>query len=101
MMDVGDSGTHWMEPGDYRIQELLACTGRLRDCVKGKVEGRAYILFADGDIWCLRSDIPMDIIKPFFTLDGARNQGDKAALDEYCIRKLKLTGMIPRKSNTE
>jgi hypothetical protein len=48
--EVADSKTHWMQPGDYDVTQLLAATGRLGDTVKGVLKDRIHILFADGEV---------------------------------------------------
>jgi hypothetical protein len=71
-MEVADSKTHWMQPGDYDVQELLAATGRLGDTVKSILPDRIHILFADGEVWALSPDAPIDALKPFLTITAAK-----------------------------
>ena len=71
-MEVADSKTHWMQPGDYNVTKLLAATGRLGDTVKGLLPDRIHLLFADGEVWALSPDTPIDAVKPFFTITDAK-----------------------------
>lgn len=85
VMEAADSGVHWMEPGDYDVEKLMQGNGLLRDHVKSHVPGEVYVLFADGDIWSLDSSIPMEIIKPFFLLEEAKQHSRENELGEYCL----------------
>lgn len=93
VMDVADSGIHWMEPGDFDVSELLNCNGSLLDCVKSVIPNRVYVLFADGEIWCLSGETPMERIKPFFTLSGAQNHSRNNELEEYCLKRWSTVGI--------
>lgn len=73
IMEVADSGKNWMEPGDYDVDELLAASGRLSDSVKGLLNDRVHVMFADGEVWALSSDAPMAALHPFLTITGAKN----------------------------
>jgi hypothetical protein len=71
--EVNDSNTHWMQPGDYEVGELLTAKGRLGDQIKGILADRVYVLFVDGEVWALSPDTPMTAIHPFLTITGAKN----------------------------
>jgi hypothetical protein len=72
VMDVADAKIHCMQPGDYEVDKLLAATGRLGDTVKSLLPDRIHVLFADGEVWALSPDTPIDAVKPFFTITGAK-----------------------------
>lgn len=82
-MEIADSETHWMQPGDYDVTQLLAATGRLGDTVKGLLPDRIHLLFADGEVWALSPDTPIDAVKPFFTIAGAKKSSREDALTPY------------------
>lgn len=85
VMEVADSGVHWMEPGDYDVDALLAATGKLGDAVKGILPDRFYVMFANGEVWALSPETPMETVKPFFTIDGAREASRDQLLGAYRV----------------
>ena len=84
-MEVADSKTHWMQPGDYDVTKLLAATGRLGDTVKGILPDRIHVLFADGEVWALSPDTPIDALKPFFTITAAKAASREESLSKYRV----------------
>lgn len=70
-----NSETHWMEPGDLRIEELLTC----EDPCKNLTGPLGYaVLFADGARWVLSPRVPFAELRKFFTIEDAeRNDRDK------------------------
>jgi hypothetical protein len=85
LMEAADSKTHWMEPGDYNLNDLLAATGRLGNTVKGLLSDRVHVLFADGEVWALSPDMPIDAAKPFFTISGAKAASREESLSKYRV----------------
>jgi hypothetical protein len=85
LMEVADSNTHWMQPGDYDVTKLLAATGRLGDTVKGLLKDRIHILFADGEVWALAPDTPIDAVKPFLTISAAQTADRDKDLAPYRV----------------
>jgi len=83
--EVSDSKTHWMQPGDYDVTKLLAATGKLGDTVKGLLPDRVHVLFADGEVWALSPDAPMDALKPFLTIGAAKGASREGRLARYRI----------------
>lgn len=85
LMEVADSKTHWMQPGDYDVTKLLAATGRLGDTVKGVLKDRVHVLFADGEVWALSPDMPIDALKPFLTITAAKAADREKQLAIYRV----------------
>jgi hypothetical protein len=85
LMEVADSKTHWMQPGDYDVTKLLAAAGRLGDTVKGIMKDRIHILFADGEVWALSSDTPIEALKPFLTITAAKSADREQDLAPYRV----------------
>ncbi len=85
LMEVADSKTHWMQPGDYDVTTLLAATGRLGDTVEGLLPDRIHVLFADGEVWALSPHTPIDAVKPFFTITGAKAASREESLSKYRV----------------
>jgi hypothetical protein len=72
LMEVADSNTHWAQPGDYKVTDLLAYRGRLGDHLHGLLPDRLHVLFADGEVWALDADAPIADLQPFLTITGAK-----------------------------
>jgi len=62
------SNTHWMQPGDLSIEELVPSKSA-RQLLSGK-NGYA-VLFADGEPWILSDRLPISDLSKFFTVAGA------------------------------
>lgn len=88
-MEASNSNVHWMQPGDYELSKLERCTGKFGDCVTGLIHGRVHVLFADGQVWSLSSDTPMDAIKAFLTINGSESHSRERELSEYMIDRWK------------
>lgn len=84
-MEVADSKTYWMKPGDYDVSELLAKSGELGAAVKSHLPDRVHVVFADGEVWALSSDLPMKSLHPFLTIEGATSASREKALGPYRI----------------
>jgi len=100
VIEVADSGVHWMQPGDYEVEELLACDGQLSDCVDAIMPDRVHVLFADGEVWSLSGNTPMEQFKHFLTLEGSRSYSREEQLGEYCYLKWKSKGITEREIST-
>jgi hypothetical protein len=87
IMEVVNSGVHWMQPGDYDVQQLTACEGTLRDCLKSTIRDRVHVLFADGEVWAISDRAPMSRVKPFLTITGAGSHSREKELGEFCLEK--------------
>jgi hypothetical protein len=85
LTEAADSKTHWMQPGDYEVAKLLAAAGRLGDTVKGLLPDRVHVLFADGEVWALSPDTPIDAVKPFFTITDAKTASRGESLSRYRV----------------
>jgi hypothetical protein len=84
LMEINNSRTHWMQPGDYNVADLLAATGNLGDTVHGVMKDRIHILFADGQVWALSPKTPMDAVKPFLTITAAKT-ANRQTLAPYLV----------------
>jgi hypothetical protein len=73
LIEVRDSQTHWMQPGDYNVTDLLAYRGRIGDHLHGVLPDRLHVLFADGINWVLDADAPIADLQPFLTITGAKS----------------------------
>lgn len=82
---TADTKCHWMEPGDFDVDELSQRNGTLAQNVPSPYPGRVYVLFADGKIWSLRGDTPMDVFKEFLTIERVVAQSRDDSLGPYAI----------------
>jgi hypothetical protein len=73
VLEVADSKTHWMQPGDYSVTDLLAYRGRIGDHLHGLLSDRVHVLFADGRVWALDPNAPIADLQPFLTITGAKS----------------------------
>jgi hypothetical protein len=80
LIDVADSGIHWMEPGgDVSVEDVPST-------ITGGIDGNGvHVEFADGLDWFLRSDVPVDNLRKFFTIDAARENDRNMVLQPYLI----------------
>jgi len=66
VVEVADSGIHWMEPGDLRVEDV-------DDSLLAGPDGDGFcVLFVDGVVRFISRDTPFEDLRPFFTIDGAR-----------------------------
>jgi hypothetical protein len=86
LMEAADSKTYWTEPGDYDATELLSYSGRIGDHLHGLLPDRLHVLFADGEVWALSPDAPIDALQPFLTIAGAESHDRKALLGPHRVR---------------
>lgn len=80
-IEVADSGTHWMEPGDIDVRNVP------ESITQGMDGAGVHVVFADGAVWFLRSDTPLEELKKFFTIDGAKQFDREKVLGPYVLRQ--------------
>jgi hypothetical protein len=81
-IEIANSGIHWAEPGDLDIEHIP-------DSITQGVEGLGVrVIFADFVVWFLRSDVPLEDLKKFFTLEGAKSNSREDLLRPYVIEVL-------------
>jgi hypothetical protein len=82
IVHVEESDTHWMEPGDLRIDQL-APTEETRELL---LSPDGYIvLFADGARWVLSYKTPISDLCKFFTVSGATRHDREQLLRPYAV----------------
>jgi hypothetical protein len=81
-IEIANSGIHWAEPGDLDVEHIP-------DSITQGVEGRGvHVIFADFAVWFLRSDVPREDLKKFFTIEGAKDNSREQLLRPYVIEVL-------------
>lgn len=80
LVEVKDSGIHWGQPGDIDIRNLPPK-------LTSGIDGNGFlVLFLDGTIWFVKREVPMEILKRFFTATGARTYDREDELIKYaCV----------------
>ncbi len=79
LIEVANSGIHWMAPGDIHFDDISAST------LKGVDGEGVYVVFADGEVWYLRKDVPLDNVRKFLTIESATNHNRKELLEPYRV----------------
>lgn len=76
-IEIAKSGIHWAEPGDLDIEHTPSSITR-------GVDGcGVHVVFADGAVWYLRADVPLEDLKKFFTIEGAKQWHREQVLRPY------------------
>ncbi len=79
-IEIKDSGFSWAEPGDLDVREIP-------ETITSGIDGDGvHVLFADGAVWFLRKDVPLDDLKKFFAVEGARRFDREQLLGPYARR---------------
>ncbi len=87
LLEVGDSGLHWMEPGDLEIGSVRsAIVGSRGEGISGTFKDGFFVGFADGKVWFMQRSTPFDKLKLFFSIEGATKWSRESVLEEYRIR---------------
>jgi len=75
-LEVRDSGVHWAAPGDLDIRTLP-------ESITVGPDGKGiHVAFADRHVWYL-NDVPLDDLKKFLTVEGAKNHDRETVLGPY------------------
>ena len=64
VVEVAESGIHWMEPRDVALEEILSRGGSSNHL------RHFNALFADGTVHKVRKDISREALRALFTIDG-------------------------------
>ena len=86
LVEVRDSGIHWMEPGDFDIRTMPhgidAAEGRRPS---SRHRGGFHVLFADGQVWQIAGHVPFAALKKFFTAAGAAKHDRQRELAPHVV----------------
>jgi hypothetical protein len=65
-IEIKDSGVFWPEPGDLELDTIP-------ESITAGIDGDGvHVLFADGTVWYLHKEVPLDDLKKFFTVENAK-----------------------------
>src|SRR5262249_46601631 len=88
IVEVRNSGVHWMQPGDFDVRTMPrtinAPDGK---GISGVLARGFHIGFADGQVWYLFNTIPFDELAEFFTIDGAKIHDRESVFGPYAITR--------------
>jgi len=80
IVEVARSGVHWMEPGDLDINAIPPS-------ITAGLDGKGlHVGFADGNVWYLDAGVPLEHLKSFFTVEGARRLDREEVLGPHRVR---------------
>jgi hypothetical protein len=81
VVEIAHSGIHWAAPGDLSLDNVPV------SLVQG-VEGDGFhVYFADGQTWFLSADVPLEDVKKFFTIAGAKEHDREQLLGRYALSR--------------
>lgn len=84
LVEVAESGVHWMEPGDLDVETIPPS-------ITNGLDGTGvHVVFADGAVWLLASDVPLERLKKFLTIEQARQHDRHDVLEPYVIRQFTI-----------
>ena len=81
LVHLWPSDIHWMEPRDLDCDEFLKSVPKSGSTQPS--EKCQAVLFADGEIWSLREECPLQILAKFFTIEEAKLHDREAVLGPY------------------
>jgi hypothetical protein len=74
VVEVADSGIHWMEPRDLHINQMpMAINAPRGQGISSHHPGGAFVAFADGDVRFLRNDIQPEVLRASLAQGGKDN----------------------------
>ena len=79
LIEIADSGTHWMAPGDLDVRKI---PNTITEGTSGK---GVIVAFADGEVWFLHREVPINHLKQFLTIAGAQNSDREQLLRPYAL----------------
>ena len=77
LVEVANSGIHWMAPGDLDIDHVPP------SLTAGPDSKGFHVAFADCTVWFLRPDVPLDDLEKLFTVEGAKQFDREDLLSPY------------------
>ncbi len=79
-VEIAGFDVHWAEPGDLHVDEVP------ESITAGPDGGGLCVLFADGAVWFLDSEVPLENLRKFFTIEGAKQDEREELLAPYADR---------------
>lgn len=80
IIESGSVNVHWAEPGDLEVRQV-------DQSVAAGLDGEGVLVgFADGQVWFLRNDVPLQDLLAFMTIPGAKESDRGERLAPYHVR---------------
>ena len=86
LVEVVNSKTHWMQPGDFDIRTMPRNIGRGingETCISSESRRGFLVGFADGVVWRVSYDISFEQLSKFFTVDSAKTYDRDVVLSPF------------------
>lgn len=80
-IEIADFDVHWMEPGDLHIDHIP------ETITQGVDDQGVHVVFADGTVYYLDANVPLEDLKKFFTIEGAKKYDREQVLGPYARQK--------------
>ena len=80
-VEIAGFEVHWAEPGDLHVDEVP------ESITAGPDGGGLWVLFADGQVWFLEPEVPLEDLRKFFTIEGAKQHDREELLAPYADRR--------------
>ncbi len=77
LVETGHSNTPWWKPGDLDVDSVHP------SLTEGSDGTGVLVAFANGEVWLLEKTTPLEDLKKFFTIDGAKKWDREAVLRRY------------------
>ena len=87
LIDAQNRLVHWKEPGDIHVEPLIAAHHAL-NLLEPNYPNGFLIAFVDGAVWWIKKDVPQEVIRPFFTVEGAKAHDREVELSPYALDKV-------------
>lgn len=81
LVEIAHSGIHWIAPGDLQLDSIP------ESLVQGLDGDGFLVLFADQQIWFLSADVPLEVVKKFFTIENAKKHDRDQILGPYALSR--------------
>jgi len=87
VVEVRNSKTHWMQPGDFDIRTMpKTIDDPAGEGISGNCPGCFCVGFVDLTVMMLRNDTPFDKLALFFTIESARQHDRDAVLGPFQVK---------------
>ena len=86
IVEVRESKTHWMQPGDFDVDNMPRTIDGKGVCISGFRRPGFHVGFTDATVWLLRSDTPFEELSKFFRIESAEMHDREEVLGGYRVR---------------
>jgi len=84
LVEVRNSGIHWMSPKDFDIRTMPHTINDPEGRgISGETSLGFHVAFADGEVWRLSHDTPFEELSRFFVAEDAKRLDREAILGKY------------------